>query len=162
MKKIFLLKAKSDDINEMYTNHSTYHAGDSGLDLFIVNDQTIEPYETVLVDLGIHCQCRSVNNCFWGWLKGKFYKYHSYILMPRSSIYKTPLLMRNSIGLIDAGYLGAIKAPFYNTSDKPFKLNKGDRYVQLVNSKLEPINFKLVSELRETSRGEGGFGSTGK
>lgn len=159
MSKIFLLKT---DDKELYENHSTYHAGDAGLDLFIVNDQIIEPHETVLVDLGVQCQSRSVNKCVWAWLTGKFYKYHSYLLMPRSSIYKTPLLMRNSIGLIDSGYLGNIKAPFYNTSNEPFKLNRGDRYVQLVNSNLEPVKFSLVDQLRVTSRGQGGFGSTGK
>ena len=162
MTKTFLLKTKSENNIQLYKNHTTYHQGDSGLDLFIVNDQVIEPHETVLVDLGVHCQCRSLSACVWRWLTGNSYNYHSYYLMPRSSIYKTPLLMRNSIGLIDAGYLGSIKAPFYNTSDRPFKLNRGDRYVQLVNSNLEPIKFKLVNELRKTERGEGGFESTGK
>ena len=162
MTKTFLLKTKSENDIQLYENHTTYHQGDSGLDLFIVNDQVIKPHETVLVDLGVHCQSRSLSACVWRWLTGNFYNYHSYYLMPRSSIYKTPLLMRNSVGLIDAGYLGSIKTPFYNTSDKQFKLNRGDRYVQLVNSNLEPVKFKLVNELRKTERGEGGFGSTGK
>lgn len=162
MTKTFLLKSHNDDVKLLYENHSTYHEGDSGLDLFVMETTTIEPHQTVLVDMGISAQCKSVNKCVWQWLRGNFYKYHSYYLMPRSSIYKTPLLMKNSVGLIDAGYLGPIKAPLYNTSNEIYTLERGDRIVQLVNSNLEPIKFKLVDTLRETSRGKGGFGSTGK
>lgn len=81
--------------------------------------------------------------------------------MPRSSIYKTPLLMKNSVGLIDGGYKGNIKAPLYNTSTEPYELKRGTRIVQLVNSDLSPITMKIVKEHRETSRGSLGFGSTG-
>jgi dUTP pyrophosphatase len=80
--------------------------------------------------------------------------------MPRSSISKTPLLMRNSIGLIDSGYVGNIKAPLYNTSSEPFELKRGERYVQLVNSNLDAVSLQLVDKHRDTSRGQGGFGST--
>lgn len=162
MTKTFLLKAHNDNVKTLYQNHSTYHRGDSGLDLFVMEDTIIEPHKTVLVDMGISAQCRSVNKCMWQWLRGNFYKYYSYYLMPRSSIYKTPLLMKNSIGLIDAGYLGPIKAPLYNTSDEVYTLKQGERIVQLVNSNLEPINFTLVDTLRETTRGQNGLGSTGK
>jgi dUTP pyrophosphatase len=70
--------------------------------------------------------------------------------------------MCNSIGLIDKGYTGTLKCPFYNVSDESFVLQRGERYVQLVNSDLSNICFKLVDELRDTKRGDGGFGSTGK
>lgn len=161
MGKTFLLKIEDDINNELYKNHDTYHKGDAGLDLFITEDCTIHPNETVLVDLGIRCQSRSIDRCVWNWLRGNFYKYHSYLLLPRSSISKTPLVMKNSIGLIDAGYLGNIKAPFYNTSSEPFKIKRGERYVQLVNSNLSPVSMEIVNEHRNTTRGTGGFGSTG-
>lgn len=159
--KQFLIKVVEQANISLYQNHSTFHDGDSGLDLFTIEDVTIQPGETKLVDLGIQCQSRSFSWCMFKWLKGEFYDYHSYWLMPRSSISKTPLLMRNSMGLIDKGYLGNIKAPFYNTSSEPFTLQKGQRYVQLVNSDLSNISFKLVDSHRSTSRGAGGFGSTG-
>ena len=159
--KNFLIKVVSDLNVNLYSNHTTFHDGDSGLDLFIIKDVIIQPGETVLVDTGIQCQNRSFNPCFWEWFTSGFYKYNSYILMPRSSISKTPLMMRNSIGLIDSGYLGNLKAPLFNTSPEPFYLKRGERYVQLVNSDLSPIYMTLVNEHRNTTRGAGGFGSTG-
>jgi dUTP pyrophosphatase len=161
MAKKFLLKIVDDINDELYENHNTYHKGDAGLDLFITQDHTIHPNETVLVDMGVRCQSRSIDPCVWNWLRGNFYKYHSYLLLPRSSISKTPLIMKNSIGLIDAGYLGNIKAPLYNTSSEPFKIRRGERYVQLVNSNLSPVCMEIVKEHRNTTRGSGGFGSTG-
>jgi dUTP pyrophosphatase len=139
----------------MYKNHRTYHTGDSGLDLFIVNDITIAPGEMKLVDLGIQCQLQS-SAWYCPWNK----KYHSCMMFPRSSISKTPLRLANSIGLCDAGYTGELKAPLYNTGNTPFHLKKGDRYVQLVAPNLEPVEFEIVDIVRNTSRGAGGFGST--
>jgi dUTP pyrophosphatase len=160
MLKKFLIKVVDNKNVHFYENHKTFHEGDSGLDLYIIKDQTISPGETVLVDLGIQCQNKSFNPCIWHWFTRGFYKYNSYILMPRSSISKTPLLMRNSFGLIDSGYTGNLKIPFYNTSSKPFEIRKGERYAQLVQPDLSPIYFDLVNSHRTTSRGSGGFGST--
>jgi len=158
--KTFIINVVNPENREVYSNHSTFHEGDAGLDLFILEDQTIEPGQTALVDLGIQCQSVSFSWCVRNWIKGQFKTYHSYFLMPRSSIYKTPLLMKNSIGLVDSSYVGNIKAPLYNTSSEPFTLKKGERYVQLVNCDLSKIQFKLVDSLRNTTRGSGGFGST--
>ncbi len=163
--KTFMIKvADSEDIEarEMYTKHSTFHEGDSGLDLFILEDTEILPGETKMIDMGVQCQLRSFNWCVWQWFEGKYWKYHSYFLLPRSSISKTPLIMRNSIGLIDSAYTGNIKAPLYNTSSEPFYLKRGQRYVQLVNSDLGSVYMSCVDAHRETARGSGGFGSTGR
>ena len=143
MKKIFLLKVAEESNQDLYEYHDTYHKGDAGLDLFVVNDQTILPGETVLVDMGVQCQSRSIDPCIWHWFTGKFYKYHSYLLMPRSSICKTPLIMHNSVGLIDSGYLGNIKAPLHNTSAEPFHVKRGQRYVQLVNNDLSSVHMRI-------------------
>jgi dUTP pyrophosphatase len=144
---------------EFYTNHSTFHQGDAGLDLFIVSDIVVEPHTTVFVDLNI--QCRSRYRKWWKfWCED--YEYYSYWLMPRSSISKTPLIMHNSIGLIDRDYTGNLKFAVYNTSDKPFMLKQGERYVQLVNGDLSSIKLKLTNENWNTTRGAGGFGSTGR
>lgn len=160
--KKFLIKVDDNTNDFFYKNHSTFHEGDSGLDLFIINDVVIPPQETILVDLGIQCQNVSFNFCFWQWFKKGFYKYNSSLLFPRSSISKTPLILKNSVGLIDSGYLGNLKAPLFNTSSEPYLLTRGQRYVQLSNSDLSPIKFKLVTKHRNTSRGTGGFGSTGR
>lgn len=151
----FLIKCKNEDIKQMYKNHSIFHKGDSGLDLYIIEETIIEPGEMKLVGLGISCQLQS-SKWYCPWSK----KYSSYMMFPRSSISKTPLRVANSIGLCDAGYVGELKVPLYNTGDKAFRLNKGDRYVQLVAPNLEEVSFKIVESHRNTSRGSGGFGST--
>lgn len=153
--KTFLIEVIDPKDLELYEGHSSYHYGDSGLDLFVTEDTMIGPGETKLIGTGIKCQSRS--NVFWCPWKPK---YHSYFLFPRSSISKTPLMMKNSIGLIDSGYTGEIKAPLYNTSSNPVYLKRGERYVQLVNADLTSVYFQLVSSQRDTSRGQGGFGST--
>jgi len=139
-----------------YQNHSVKYKEDSGLDLFVISDETIPAGETRLIDLGIKAQLRSFD-----FMKFK-YVYHSYFLFPRSSIYKTPLRLANSIGLIDAGYLGNIKAPLHNISSEDFHIKRGERYLQLSCPNLGRIKFDLTEELRQTDRSNGGFGSTGK
>lgn len=153
----FLICCKTENIKEMYNNHSTYHKGDSGLDLFITQDTVIQPGETKLVPLGICCQLVS-KAWYCPWAK----KYHSYMMFPRSSISKTPLRLANSIGLCDAGYVGELKVPLHNTGLMEFTVQKGERYVQLVSPNLEEAKFEVVNSLRDTSRGAGGFGSTTK
>ncbi|NDC94809.1 hypothetical protein EB118_11405 [bacterium] len=160
--KTFLIKILNMYDQELYKDHSAFHKGDAGLDLFVVQDQIIPAEQTGIIDMGISCQCRSVNWKFWEWFKYKtVYGYHSYFLFPRSSIHKTPLMMKNSIGLIDAGYLGPIKMCVYNTSKRPYLVKRGERYAQLVNSDLHDVRMKLVASLRKTTRGQGGLGSTG-
>ena len=142
-----LIKPLNDIARDFYENHSHFHKGDSGLDLYILENQIFKPGETNKIKLGISCEAE--NN-------------ESYFLFPRSSISKTPLRMANSIGLIDGGYRGEIMAVCDNIKDFEFKINKGDRLFQLVSADLSAINFKIVNNLSETDRGSGGFGSTGK
>ena len=86
----------------------------------------------------------------------------SYMLVPRSSISKTPLRMANSIGIIDAGYRGEIMAAVDNNSDDDYMVVPGQRLFQLVHPTLYPIHASLVNEFSDSERGKGGFGSTGK
>jgi len=149
----FLIKPLNDDVKELYKNHSTYHEGDSGLDLFIIQDEIIPAGQTKIVDLGICCQLLNRTNN----------KYFSYNMYPRSSVSKTPLRLANGVGLCDAAYTGPLKAALHNTDIKnDFTIKKGERYVQLAYPNLEEVSFELVDELRDTTRGAGGFGSTGK
>jgi len=91
----------------------------------------------------------------------------AYYLYPRSSIYKTPLMLANSTGIIDSGYRGwicsALKC-FSCSIEKPYIVTSGTRITQLCHPSLCPILVEIVdseSELGVTTRGEGGFGSTG-
>ena len=81
--------------------------------------------------------------------------------MPRSSIAKTPLRLCNSIGLIDGGYRGEIMAVCDNIKTDIYDVKKGQRLFQLVAMDSSPIQYELVEELEMTTRGTGGFGSTG-
>jgi dUTP pyrophosphatase len=147
----FLIKPLSSEVKYIYENHSTYHQGDSGLDLFIVKDEVIPPGKTLLLGLGVCCQLTDGD--------GKYYSYNMYA---RSSISKTPLIVANGVGLCDSPYVGELKAALHNTSNTYYTVMKGERYVQLARPDLGEISFEIVNELRDTSRGSGGFGSTGK
>ena len=139
------------DVENLYTNHTTYHEGDSGLDLYFIEDVTIPSKSTKLISLGIQCEAYPTKE-----------KEHniSYYLYPRSSIYKTPLRMANSVGIIDAGYRGTIMAAVDNISDEEYTVRAGQRLFQLCSPTLEPVTFELCNRLSESTRGEGGFGST--
>ncbi len=141
-----LVKAHSLEVKTLYEDHGHFHDGDAGLDLFVIFLQTIEAGETAFLHLQISCE--NLDN-------------KPYLLMPRSSISKTPLRLSNSIGLIDAGYRGEIIAAVDNIKDDPYTVEAGQRLFQLVAMDGSPVHYKLVDKLSDTSRGAGGFGSTG-
>lgn len=84
------------------------------------------------------------------------------LLIPRSSTWKTPLRMPNSVGVIDSDYRGEVCALLQNTSYLWAYAGAGERLVQGVIVPVPSIQIQEVEELSETSRGVGGFGSTGK
>ena len=81
---------------------------------------------------------------------------------PRSGLAaKNGVTCLNSPGTIDADYRGELKVILVNLSHNDFTINNGDRIAQMVIAKHERAEFVEVSELSETTRGAGGFGSTG-
>lgn len=81
---------------------------------------------------------------------------------PRSGLAaKHGITVLNAPGTIDADYRGNIGVILVNLSTEPFTINNGDRIAQLVVSKYERVEWVEVDDLDETSRGSGGFGSTG-
>ena len=84
-------------------------------------------------------------------------------IQPRSGLaYKHGVTCLNTPGLIDSGYRGELKVLLVNTDPTvPFEVNRGERIAQLVIQKVEQAEFTEVSDLSETERGDGGFGSTG-
>mgnify|MGYP000952878122 CR=1 FL=1 len=70
--------------------------------------------------------------------------------------------MSNSVGLIDGGYRGEIMACCDNIKDFKYTVEKGQRLFQLVATDSSPIGYDIKNELSDTTRGTGGFGSTGK
>ena len=141
-------------IKAIYENHSSYHEGDSGLDLFIVEDITIPAKElSFKIDTGICCEA-FIDKSKQGNI--------SYYLYPRSSMgSKTPLRLSNSVGIIDSGYRGNIIGIVDNLSEEDFVIRAGTRLFQLCGPSLEPVTFQIVNTLSVTTRGGGGLGSTG-
>ena len=83
-------------------------------------------------------------------------------IRPRSGLaFKFGISIVNSPGTIDADYRGEIGVIVVNLSKDPFVINDGERIAQLVIAKHERAEWVEVNELTKTSRGEGGFGSTG-
>ena len=81
---------------------------------------------------------------------------------PRSGLaFKKGITVLNSPGTVDADYRGEIGVILVNLSNEPFVVENGERIAQLVIAKHERAVWEETIELSETSRGEGGFGSTG-
>lgn len=124
------------------------NAEDSGADVFAIHNYLIAPGERVLVKTGIalvlpdgyECQVRSKSGL----------------------ALKKGLMVLNSPGTVDNGYRGEIGVILYNTSNETQHIEKGDKVAQLVIAPVQQSIFIEVHEINETSRGAGGYGSTGK
>lgn len=137
----------------------------AGFDLPLPEDFTI-PSRTwgVPIDLQVKCEMVGFRVVSAG-KEGHFQNITcnvSFDLRARSSISRTPLILANSVGTIDAGYRGSLKAVVHNFSDETVVLKQGERYFQIVAPALSPFDVSLAFDLSSSERGEGGFGSTGK
>ena len=186
-----LIKPTTDKTKVLYDNHKHYNPGDSGLDLYIPNDVDVYLGETKFIDLEIQCEMMSHEICsFSHKIGGSGPVNTSYYLYPRSSISKTPLILANQVGIIDAGYRGNIIAAvryvpnindifdvFNNRNElincpepnsifienlPKYTIKAGTRLFQICSNNLSPFGFKIVDKLSDTKRGTDGFGSTGK
>lgn len=84
-------------------------------------------------------------------------------IRPRSGLAaKHGITVLNSPGTIDADYRGELKVILVNLSDEAFTINPGERIAQMVVARFEQVEWELSDSLDDTSRGEGGFGSTGR
>jgi dUTP pyrophosphatase len=108
----------------------------------------IKPLERVLIKTGLFIELPEL--------------YEAQI-RPRSGLaLKHGITVLNSPGTIDADYRGEIGVILINLSNKPFIVNDGERICQMVIAKHEKAEWITVEMLNESSRGEGGFGHTGK
>jgi dUTP pyrophosphatase len=84
-------------------------------------------------------------------------------IRPRSGMsIKHGITLINCVGTIDEDYRGEVCIPIVNISNEEFTINNGDRIAQMVIAPVTKANIIVTTELSDTSRGEGGFGSTGK
>jgi dUTP pyrophosphatase len=141
------IKAKkiNDDPQAVLPNRK--HADDAGADLSSSETIDLKPGERHLVRTGIALQ---IPDGFLGYV------------VPRSGLAaKHGITIVNAPGLIDSGYRGEIMVCLLNTSDTTFHVETGDRIAQLVIQDYVPAVFVPSSDLDDTDRGQGGFGSTG-
>ena len=127
------------------------HSGDAGFDVQAYEGRVLQAGTRVLVPTGI---------------KLKIPKGYEVQVRPRSGLsLKTDLLIPNSPGTIDQGYRGECCVMLFNAGDRTLVIEKGERIAQFVVNKLPEIYISEVTEEEfledSTSRGEGGFGSTG-
>ena len=80
---------------------------------------------------------------------------------PRSSVWKTGMVLSNCEGTIDELYTGEVFATFYHVFQNMERYKVGQRIGQIKNGITTPIEFVVVDELSETERGSGSYGSTG-
>ena len=84
------------------------------------------------------------------------------VLLPRSGLgHKNGIVLGNLVGLIDSDYQGPLMVSVWNRSTTPFTINPGDRIAQMVFVPVVQVGFEVVEDFSETTRGAGGFGSSG-
>ncbi|RDB68902.1 dUTP diphosphatase [Eggerthella sinensis] len=124
------------------------YEGDAGVDLRATCDDVLQPFERKLVPCGIAV---AIPRGYAGFV------------LPRSGLaIKHGVSLVNAPGLIDSNYRGEIQAIMVNLDPKtPFEIRRGDRIAQLVIMRVPDASFDVCEDLPETSRGAGGFGSSG-
>ena len=122
-------------------------ANAAGLDVVAAEDLTLDPGHRHAVATGFAIEIP-----------------HGYEVQvrPRSGLaLKHGITCLNTPGTIDSDYRGEVKVILANLGADPFPIRRGDRIAQLVPAPVLQANFEEVTELSETARGSGGFGSTG-
>ena len=128
-------------------SYSTEHSAGMDLCAAVGADIVISPLQRVLVPTGIAIAIPE--------------GYEAQV-RPRSGLaLKHGISIPNSPGTIDADYRGEIKVMLINLGQDDFIVSRGMRIAQMVISKYQKISWNIVPELSDTTRGEGGFGSTG-
>lgn len=131
----------------MYQVPSHAHHGDAGADLTAAEPATLPPGGRALVPTGLSLAIPEG---------------HAGLVLPRSGLaVRSGVTVVNAPGLIDSGYRGEVMVALINHSDAAFRIERGDRIAQLVIVRVESAEYVEVDELDATTRGSGGFGSTG-
>lgn len=128
-------------------HYATAQAAGADLSACIEKDIILDPSQRILIPTGL---ALAIPAGYEGQVR------------PRSGLaLKNGITVLNSPGTIDADYRGEVQVILANLSDKPFTINPGLRIAQLIIAPVVQAVFKEVTMLDTTSRGTGGFGSTG-
>lgn len=134
-------KVHPDAVAPVYAHH-----GDAGFDLYTPEEITIKPNERLQISTGVALEIpEGYAGLIWD---------------------KSGLSHNNGLktlgGVIDSGYRGEVKVGMINLADKPYTFAKGHKVAQMIIQKIEQLEMLEVNQLHDSSRGVGGFGSTGK
>jgi dUTP pyrophosphatase len=136
-------------IRDMLPQYGT--PGAAGLDLraCLESPLTLAPGESRLVSSGIAIHIGDPG--------------YAAVVLPRSGLgAKNGIVLGNLVGLIDSDYQGPLMVSLWNRGAAPFTVQPMDRIAQLVVMPVQQVEFNVVEEFQSSSRGAGGFGSTGK
>jgi dUTP pyrophosphatase len=123
--------------------------GDAGLDLSSAEDVVLKPGERAVVPIGFAI---AIPEGFAGFVHAR-----------SGRALREGLALPNAPGVIDAGYRGELKVLLVNLDPaEPIYISRGEKIAQLVVKRIERAELEEVTELRPTTRGDGGFGSTGR
>lgn len=143
-----VLKIQRLEHNKILPEYKT--EGAAGMDLCAAIEEPIvlKPLERTLVPTGLKIELE-----------------HGYEaqVRPRSGLsIKHGITLINCVGTIDEDYRGEVCVPIVNISNETYAIQPQERIAQMVIAKAEQAKIEVVTELTDTVRGEGGFGSTGK
>ena len=143
-----VLKIEKLPHNNILPEYKTEGAAGMDLCAAISEPMELKPLERKLVPTGLKIELE-----------------HGYEaqVRPRSGLsIKHGITLINCVGTIDEDYRGEVCVPIVNISNETYTIQPDERIAQMVIAKYEQAKIEVVTELTETSRGEGGFGSTGK
>lgn len=142
------VKIKKLNENAVIPTYGTQYS--AGADLYACLDESVSigPGQTYLVKTGLAME---IPEGYAG------------LIYARSGLAsKKGLAPANKVGVVDADYRGEVMVALHNHSDEAAVVENGERIAQIVITPFLTADFVLSSELSDTARGEGGFGSTGK
>ncbi len=145
--KIAMFNVRIKKLNQDAIIPKYAHKGDAGLDLYSVEEKVLAAGEYALISTGIAI---SIPQGYEAQVR------------PKSGLSANfGISVLNTPGTVDSNYRGEIMVILINFSRQSYKIEKGKKIAQMVFNKVEEAVFEEVSELDDTSRGAGGFGSTG-
>lgn len=138
-----MLGIKIKKLNPTATIPTYAHFGDAGMDLKAVSITDFGKY----IEYGTGLSFEMPAN-------------HVMLVFPRSSVSNMDLSLSNCVGVLDSGFRGELKMRYKKSGENIYSI--GDKIGQILIMPFPSVEFNEVNELSESSRGDGGFGSTGK
>lgn len=140
------LKVKIKRLSENAKMPTKAHPTDAGYDLYVASSYVDKNFN-IVYETGIAVEIPT------GYVG---------LVFPRSSISNTAIMLRNAVGVIDSGYRGEITTKFARVTGGFEAYHVGDRCAQIIIMPYPEIEWEEVTDLSESDRGVGGYGSSGK